>query len=120
MKSPNYPIIICVSGYLYLFDFTFLLKAIISISVPNLPVNIDIVRIINPASEIPLVTPIERPTVENALNSSNTNCKIPISPLASDSDSVRVSKNTQRNKLTSVNSRTAYAFISKSFGIFFL
>ena len=79
----------------------------ISINVPNLPVNMDMVRIMRPASEIEPVTPIESPTVEKALNSSNTSCKIPISPLASDSDSVMVSKKIQRNKLTNVNSNTA-------------
>ena len=62
---------------------------------------------INPASEILLVTPIESPTVEKALNSSNTNCNIPISPLARDSDSVIVRRNIQRNKLTKVKSKTA-------------
>lgn len=61
----------CASGYLYLLECTFELNAIINIKVPSLPINIEIDSMINPASEKFEVIPIDKPTVENALNSSN-------------------------------------------------
>ena len=110
----------CASGYLYLFDLTFLLNAMISINVPNRPVNMEMVRMIKPGSENFPVTPMERPTVEKALNSSKTSCNMLMSPLANASDSVMVNRKIHKNRLTKVKSNTAYALIRRSFAMFFL
>ena len=73
-----YPIVKCALGYWRLCDLTFRLNANAKVSVPILPINIQIIITIFPTIDRLVVIPVESPTVENADTVSNA---IGIKPL---------------------------------------
>ena len=73
-----YPIVKCAFGYRWLCDLTFRLNANAKVSVPILPINIQIIITIFPTIDRLVVIPVESPTVENADTVSNA---IGIKPL---------------------------------------
>ena len=92
-----YPTARCVSGYLWFVDEALVLSASASVSVPTLPMYIDIIMTLLPASDKPAVIPVLKPTVANAETCSKATRKISYCASVIDNTKIKIKLSTAAN-----------------------